>query len=87
MARPRDISRDLERLARDICWAEFLLPEDVGTTKAIYWRNIQEDARNIFRAEARRISWLLNKLGSSRALEIVGFSCARPSPSPACEKE
>lgn len=37
----------IEKLAREICWREFIVPlkKWVGKTKAAYWRDLSEEKR------------------------------------------
>ena len=56
----------LERLARDICWAGFHNPKKVGRTKVQYWRTIAPDARADYRKLAREIMFYVKKLGANR---------------------
>lgn len=50
----------IERLAREICWREFLAPESVGKTKAAYWRDLPEISKDEYRNDARFFARVLN---------------------------
>lgn len=54
----------IEKLARDICWAEFARkPENM--TKARYWRDrVHPDVRAERIAEAERVVWIVKKFGT-----------------------
>lgn len=59
-------TRQLERLARDLCWAGFHHPKRVGCTKTQYWDRIAADARADYRKLAREIMFYVKKLGANR---------------------
>lgn len=47
----------IERLAREICWAEFTVPaKKLGTTKTKYWLGVHPDKKAEY---ARQAKWLL----------------------------
>ncbi len=50
----------LEKLARRICWLEFVKPRTTGTTEARYWGSLPEETRQAFMEEAGRTVWVLN---------------------------
>lgn len=63
---------EIERLARDICWAEFSTkPKD--TTKAVYWQSIHPEAREEYRQDAEWVVYIAKKLKPLRILALVDF--------------
>lgn len=54
--------RAIARLARDICWAGFIMPRPKGETAASYWKTLSESSRQSYLAEANRMAFLLAKL-------------------------
>lgn len=60
----------MEKLAREICWMGFALPEKSGTTKARYWKQISESARQNYRADAQRFVYLLENVPAAMLREI-----------------
>jgi hypothetical protein len=61
-----DVARKLsniEKIARDICWAEFTHPlSRKGKTKASHWNDISDRARQEFIREAERLIWVIRVL-------------------------
>jgi hypothetical protein len=64
----------LEKCARDICWAGFASPKDVGRTKAAYWRELPDETRYKYMREAQYIAWLITKVpvDTVNALHMIG---------------
>jgi len=59
---------DLEKLARDICWAGFYCPPKVGKNK--YWVGITPAARASYIIEAKEFVLIVNKLGQQRIQSV-----------------
>ena len=53
----------VEQIAREICWAEFQMPQLVGKTKAAYWLSLSATIQQRYVDEAERVIWLSRKLG------------------------
>ena len=63
---------EIEKLARDICWATFFRkPKE--DTKASYWRKITPAARAYYITEARRLVFIVKKLKPLRVLMMVDW--------------
>ncbi len=64
----------MEKLAREICWLGFALPnpKHVGCTKAQYWKNLPESTRQNYRADARQFAYLLDRLDVDLLNELPG---------------
>lgn len=62
--RPAPVRDPVEVLAREICWAGFTTtsPRMVSCTKAAYWREISQDARDDYLNEARRFIFLYHRI-------------------------
>jgi hypothetical protein len=55
----------IDRLAREICWAEFAGPRTVkriGKTKAAYWAGLPSDTREMYAAQARWFVYILREI-------------------------
>lgn len=53
----------IEKLAREICWLGFRHPlATKGKTKARYWKEITESARQNYRADAEHFAYLLRRV-------------------------
>lgn len=66
---------DIERLARDICWAEFpRRPQD--TTKASYWRGVHPTKQADYIRDAEWLVFITKKLKPLRVLSLVDFRSA-----------
>lgn len=65
--------KDIERLARDICWAGFSNATQKAhpDTKVSYWKRIAEDTRRDYIREAERFVWLLKRLGKKRIAALT----------------
>lgn len=64
----------IEKLARDICWAEFP-SRPKGETKASYWRKIHPDAKTGYIVDAKWLVFIVGKLAGNPNL---GACLARP---------
>lgn len=53
---------DLDRLARDICWLSQTTRRRAGKRKGAFWLGLTDDARDGYRAIARRFAKLLRAL-------------------------
>lgn len=54
---------NLEKLAREICWAGFTTPMGrKGKTKAGYWRGLSQEKQTEYKREAEHFIWLLRSL-------------------------
>lgn len=60
---------DLEKLARDLCWAGFSTPRGTGT-KAAYWKGVSPEAKTRYLDDARIIRWAVRKLGIKRLAAV-----------------
>ncbi len=58
-------------LARDICWAQFHVPQKVGCTKASYWARLSPETQARYIEEATRFTWLVRKLGAPTLARIL----------------
>lgn len=59
---------DIEKLARDICWAGFHIPPKGGKVK--YWARITPGARESYIRTAKEFIWLANRLGKERVASV-----------------
>lgn len=60
----------IEKLARDICWAEY--PRSHRTaTKAAYWQLIGSDGRAVYMRDAEWLVYITKKLKPLRILMLV----------------
>lgn len=59
---------DVERLARDICWAGFNFPPKGGKIK--YWARIAPKARESYIKTAEEFMWIVSRI-DQRAFEMV----------------
>src|SRR6478609_9706863 len=66
---------DLEKLARDICWAGFHYPPKGGKVK--YWAKITPGARASYIETAKEFAWIANRLGKERIASV--FSRVPPT--------
>lgn len=84
MTAPRHRLTPVERLARDICWADdgqdavyIARVDTLGDaasgviTKAQYWANLPDQARDVYTDEAERFTWLVRKLGAPTIAKIL----------------
>lgn len=60
----------IEKIAREICWAEFAT-KPKGVTKAAYWGDISPKARTELMREARRFVWAFHKIPVNLLNETV----------------
>jgi hypothetical protein len=60
------LEKEIDRLARDICWAGFLRPKTVGCTKIQYWQRVTDRAKGEYRLEARQLLSTVRRLGLKR---------------------
>ena len=56
--------KPIEKLARDICWAEFVGPQ-AGNTRARYWMSLPQETKDAYVVEASRIAFMVCKLSLS----------------------
>ena len=69
--------KEIERLARDICWAEFpIRPKD--TTKAGYWRGVHPEKKAEYVSDAKWLVFIAKKLKPLRILSLVDFPRNQP---------
>jgi hypothetical protein len=59
---------DIEKLARDICWADFHTPPQGGKVK--YWAKVAPGARASYIQTAKEFVWLANRLGKDRVASV-----------------
>lgn len=62
----------IEKLARDICWAEWPSKPE-GTTKANYWFQVHHDSRAAYVADAEWLVFICQKLKPLRVLQFVDY--------------
>lgn len=63
---------ELEKLARDICWAEFpTKPKDI--TKAAYWRGVHPVKQCEYARDAAWVVFIAKKLKPLRILSLIDF--------------
>ena len=55
---------DLEKLAREICWAGFHYPPKGGKIK--YWARITPSARESYINTAKEFVWIMQRLGPEK---------------------
>lgn len=61
MGKPR--MTPIEKIAREICWLGFRHPlATKGKTKASYWKEITEEARQLYRNEAANFIYLFKRV-------------------------
>lgn len=60
---------DLEKLAREICWAGFHYPPKGGKIK--YWARIAPSARASYIETAKEFVWIANRLGKEKIVSSV----------------
>ena len=79
--------KPIEKLARDICWAEFVGPRwSIGHTRKSYWDSLPEETKTAYKDEALRIAFMVRKLNLSpmrlgpenRPLEYVSLLRDKP---------
>lgn len=56
---------EIEKLARDICWAEFPVTPK-GITKAAYWKGVHPDAKAAYIEDAKWLIFITKKLKPAR---------------------
>lgn len=66
---------ELEKLARDICWAEFIVKPAMHT-KATYWHQVQPHRRLEYIRDAEWLVFIVKKLKPLRILLLVDFKSA-----------
>lgn len=62
---------EIEKLARDICWAGFSDAIRREDTKARYWKTIAAEARADYVREAKYVARLVRKLGLDRVAQYI----------------
>jgi hypothetical protein len=62
----------IEKLARDICWAEFA-KKPAEYTKASYWKCLPPGGRAEYQVEAARFVWIVKRFKPLRILMMVDF--------------
>jgi hypothetical protein len=62
-----------ERLARDICWGEFINPisKTLGITKAQYWAKMPQGSKDTYLQEADVVIRTVRSLGRVRIDELM----------------
>jgi hypothetical protein len=60
---------DLEKLAREICWAGFHFPPKGGKIK--YWARIAPSARESYVKTAKEFVWIVQRLGPEKFKNFV----------------
>lgn len=60
------LEKEIDRLARDICWAGFHRPAAAGCTKVKYWERVTDRAKAGYRLEAQRLLYIVKRLGLKR---------------------
>lgn len=64
----------IEKLARDICWAEWVSNyRPPGTTKATYWERMNPAAQDTYVRDAEWLLFVVKKLKPNRILSLVDF--------------
>ena len=66
---------DLEKLARDICWAGFHYPPK--GSKARYWKLISPRARESYVNTAKEFVWIAQKLGPEKVKQFASIPTQR----------
>lgn len=65
---------EVEKLARDICWAEFpVRPKRTEWTKAPYWRGVHPDKKAEYIRDAEWLVFIAKQLKPLRILMLVDF--------------
>lgn len=54
--------RNIERIARDICWYEFSFPRSGKQTKAEYWNGVCAEKKDEYRRDAKNFVFWLGRL-------------------------
>lgn len=57
--------KNLEKLAREICWCEFSPPRTskrIGKTKSKYWNDIGPEKRKEYERDAKFLMWCMRNL-------------------------
>lgn len=62
----------IEKLARDICWAEFATKR-TEPTKAAYWRCVHPDQKAEYISKAEWLVFICQKLKPLRILAMVDY--------------
>ena len=79
LIRQKALAREIEHLARDICWAEFAVRKPKDTTKAAYWRLVHPSKQSEYREDAEWLIFIVKKLKPLRILAMVDLrSRGRP---------
>lgn len=76
MTAPRQRLSPIERLARDIAWAEWIDPGNPSRTKFTYWVSLPPDDRFAYVKEATRFTWLIHLLGAPTIAKILAETCS-----------
>lgn len=61
----------IERLARDIAWAEWIDPVNPSRTKFTYWASLLDEDRTDYVKEAERFVFLTRLLGAPTLAKIL----------------
>lgn len=61
----------IERLARDIAWAEWIDPGNPSRTKFTYWASILDEDRTDYVEDAKRFVFLARLLGAPTIAKIL----------------
>lgn len=69
MKKPTKRLTPLEKLARRICWIEFI-GRPKGTTESAYWASLPAESHRRYIDDARRWAWLANALYTSGSMDI-----------------
>lgn len=65
---------DIEKLARDICWAENCLDhKNARATKASFWSSLDADVQTEYVGWAEWLVFIVKKLKPIRILSLVDF--------------
>lgn len=71
MTAPRHRLSSVERLARDICWAEFADPRHAGCSKAAYWLDVHPNRKAEYIEDAEWFTMIVRKLGAPTIAKIL----------------
>jgi hypothetical protein len=71
----------MEKLARDICWAEFVVPtvSAVGCSKSAYWQKVAPDKKASYMRSAEYLVHILKKLPRKTVAKLAVDSLVRPT--------
>jgi hypothetical protein len=59
-------NKEIDDLARELCWTGFHYPETQGCTKHQYWRKITERSRAAYREDIVNLLNTIRRLGIDR---------------------